>query len=127
MSLTRSPRCLTSTPRLWAVKNEEHRKARDFVYGTWARLKTFDDVRAHLPRAKEAFDVCKAAGDRLTPQKLALAANAAADILLKTVEELEKSMVEEDKITLKQVQKVSQDLQTFLKDLNTFVRPEEKK
>jgi hypothetical protein len=112
----------------WKLKGEEHRKARAFAYGGWAGVKTFEDVRTNLPRAREAFDTCKAVGDRLTALKLTLVASTTAtDIVAKKVEELENSQADEDKPVLKQVQQVADELQTLIKDLSAFVRPESEK
>ena len=99
----------------WEFKSPEHREARKFVYGPWARLKTLDDVRTGLPKAKEALETCKQVGDKLTPIKLLNAAASATEILEKEFEELKKSESEFDKINLQQVQKLIEDLQALIK------------
>jgi hypothetical protein len=111
----------------WKIKTAEQQQARDFAYGPWARVKTFEDVRTNLPKAREALDACKRAGDRLTALKLFLAATAAADVMVKVVEELEKSDSDVDRtVNLGQAQKVTEELQAFIKDVSGYVRPEER-
>jgi tetratricopeptide (TPR) repeat protein len=115
---------LAELTEAWKVKGEEHGKARAFTYGGGAQVKTFEDVRDNLPRAREAYAACRAAGDRLTPLKLLLVASTTAtEILTKRAEELEASMADEDKVALKQVQQVGEELQAFIKELSAFVRP----
>ncbi len=112
----------------WELKGEEHRKAREFAYGPWANVKSFEDVRTRLPEAREALAACKTVGDMLTAHKLYLVASTAVtDAVVKTVEELEKSQLDEDKIRLKLAEQVSQELQGFIKEAGAFVREGEKK
>ncbi|HEY1381495.1 MAG TPA: hypothetical protein VGF55_32140, partial [Gemmataceae bacterium] len=111
----------------WKVKTPEQGQARAFAYGPWARVKTAEDVRTNLPKAREALEACKQAGDRLTALKLFLAATAAADVMVKAVEELEKSESDLDRtVNLAQAQKVTEELQAFIKDVDGFVRAAEK-
>jgi hypothetical protein len=114
---------LDELKKAWELKGEDHRKAREYAYGGWAAVKTVEDVRAQLPKAREAFEVCRNAGDRLTALKLFLVASTTAtDIVVQRSEELTNSQSDEDKVNLKQVQKVSDDLQSFIKDLSAFVQ-----
>jgi tetratricopeptide (TPR) repeat protein len=111
----------------WKIKTPEQGQARAFAYGPWARVKTAEDVRTNLPKAREALEACKQAGDRLTALKLFLAATAAADVMVKAVEELEKSESDIDRtVNLAQAQKVTEELQAFIKDVSGFIRSEEK-
>ena len=104
---------------------EDHAAARAFAYGPWAKVRTIEDVRTNLAKAREALDTCKRVGDWLTPRKLLLASAAAAEVVVKAVEEVEKSESDVDKINLPQYQQLNTDLQTFIKDVSAFV--EEKK
>jgi hypothetical protein len=104
----------------WKIKGEDHRHAREFIYGTWAEMKTVDDLRANLPKARAAFDVCKQAGDRLTPQKLLLAATQAASIMAKAVADIDKDS-DADKLNLKPLQQLNDELRAFIKDVHAFV------
>lgn len=111
----------------WKIKGPDHKAARTFVYGAWTRMKTAEDVRTNLPKAREALEACKQAGDRLTPQKLLHASTGPVDLLEKEFEQLKNGESDSDKINLKQVQKLIEDLQAFLKDVSAYVRPDEKK
>lgn len=111
----------------WAIKSEEHQAARAFAYNEWAKSATFDDVRSRLPKARDKFEVCRAAGDKLTALKFSLVAANAAEIIVRTVEELEQSQTDSDKVNLKAARELSKELQAFLADLSKFVRSEEKK
>jgi serine/threonine protein kinase len=56
--------------RRWAMKSDEHRKAREFIYGTWARAEDVAAMKENLPAARKAFLLCREAGDVLTVRKL---------------------------------------------------------
>ena len=71
----------------WKIKSDEHRRAREFVYNQWTTVRTVDDVKANLPKAREALETCKQVGDKLTPLKLLLAAPAIANVMTKAVED----------------------------------------
>jgi hypothetical protein len=51
----------------WAVKNDDHRKARAFFVQTWPNLKAPADLKDQLPQAQKMLQVCIASSDRLTP------------------------------------------------------------
>jgi tetratricopeptide (TPR) repeat protein len=53
----------------WQTKDDAHVKAREFIYGTWARLEP-SGLKAEIEHASKALAVCRAHGDRLTSQKL---------------------------------------------------------
>jgi tetratricopeptide (TPR) repeat protein len=118
---------LTLLQEQWTIKTEEQRQARRFAYGPWAKLKTLDDVRTNLPKAREALDACKQVGDRLTALKLLNASTAATEVVVKAVEELEKGDSDSDKINLQQAVAVNAEFQAFIKDVSEFVRSEAKK
>jgi tetratricopeptide (TPR) repeat protein len=121
-------RRLVELKAAWELKGEEHRKARTFVYGAWAGLKTYEDVRDNLPKARQAFEVCRGVGDRLTATKLFLVASTTAtNLVLQRAEELGQSQSDGDEINLKQVQAVGSELQALVKDLQAFVPPEPEK
>lgn len=61
---------LTILKREWEIKNDAHRAAREFVYREWIKVKTVTDTEAKLPKAKDALQTLKEAGDELTLYKL---------------------------------------------------------
>jgi tetratricopeptide (TPR) repeat protein len=80
------------------IKDQAHRDARTFAYGGWAAIKTLDDLREALPKARTAFEACQAAGDKLTARKLFLVAiNQATKIV-------EDSQPDDDKDAQQQMQ-----------------------
>jgi tetratricopeptide (TPR) repeat protein len=114
---------LEALEKAWQIQSEEHRRARTFAYGAWAAVRTVDDIHAQLPKARKAFDACRAAGDKLTALKLFLVAtNTATEIVSRRSDELGNSQSDEDKVNLRQVQKVSEDLQALIKDVSAFLR-----
>jgi tetratricopeptide (TPR) repeat protein len=113
--------------RAWQVKNDQHRQARVFVYETWPNMRTVEDVERNLPKAREALAVCKQVGDRLTPLKLMSTFPTTAEIVGKAVDEIAKSETDTDKLNLPRLQKLSEELGAFIKEVHAYVRPEEAK
>jgi tetratricopeptide (TPR) repeat protein len=108
----------------WKIQSDEHRHAREFIYGAWSKVRTVDDIRANLPKAREALATLKQAGDRLTPLKILHGSDALPEILQKAVEEIKNSESEVDKLALPQLQQLKDDLLAFIKDVSAHVRPE---
>lgn len=80
-----------SLEAIWTIKNEEHKKAREFVYAKWPQAKTPSDLKAGLAEARQAFDRCRKENDYLTVQKLALVCFAHANALKKSLDALNKN------------------------------------
>lgn len=107
----------------WQIKSDAHAKARQYAYGPWAKIERIDDVRDRLPEARRMFEVCRDAGDRLTALKFSLVASGpATEIVIRAFEELQQSQADSDKINLKAIAQVRNDLQSFLSDLSKFTR-----
>jgi hypothetical protein len=113
--------------KAWKIKSDEHRRAREFIYGTWSNVHTVDDIRDNLPKAREALATLKQAGDRLTPLKILKGLDAVAEIMKKAVEEVSKSESDVDKLTLPNLQQTNDELQSFIKDVSAYVRQDDKK
>ena len=60
---------LDKLKQAWAPKSKEHAAAQDFICKTWLALDVAE-LPKNLEDAKAALAQCKAADDRLTPQKL---------------------------------------------------------
>lgn len=116
---------LSDLESAWTIRSDEHREARLFAYGAWANVKSVDDIRTCLPKARDALEVCKKVGDKYTALKLLLASTGVAQFLIRTVDEIEKSDSEVDKINLPQLQKFNEELQELIKDIGAFIRPSE--
>ena len=60
---------LDQLKQAWAIKGDKHAQARAFIYQTWPTLDVAG-VQKQMPQAQEALATCRAAGDRLTLQRL---------------------------------------------------------
>jgi hypothetical protein len=109
----------------WKLKDDEHAKAREFIYGPWADMKTVDDIRANLPKARDAFAVCKRDDDRLTPRKLLLVSTNAAEIIAKAEAEINKES-DSDRLNLKPLHQLTGDLSAFIKDVHAYLEAVDK-
>lgn len=113
-----------SLKQAWALKegDAEHAEARNFIWTVWAKLAALQDVRDKLPDARKAFEKCKAVGDRLSVNKMHL---AGVEVATRFADELKKLLdtatEEEDKKTLEVYQKVNEDLQKLLKDVQDWL------
>jgi tetratricopeptide (TPR) repeat protein len=114
----------------WAIKEGDaaHADARKFIYFVWARLGTLQDVRDQLPNARRAFEKCKSVGDRMSINKMQL---ASVEVAAKFGDELKKlidsAMEEEERKTLEMYQKVNEDLQKLLKEMQDYLLAGQKK
>jgi tetratricopeptide (TPR) repeat protein len=118
---------LTDLQNAWEIKSEEHRRARTFAYGNWADTKSFEELRNLLPKARDAFERCRTVGDRLTVLKLFLVAtDTATALVLQRSDELSHSQADEDKLFLKELQRVNEDLAALIKNMRAFVQEGDK-
>ena|GEM_PF-1238220 len=104
---------------LWATKSPEHIAARKFVYETWSRADTLKGIADGIPRARAAFETCKRVGDRLTLNKLLL---AAVDITSR-LEDIGTRVTgdsDSDKALIVEIRKATTDLASLLKDVQDF-------
>ncbi|HEY8504105.1 MAG TPA: hypothetical protein VIL46_05950 [Gemmataceae bacterium] len=106
----------------WAVKDEAHKQAREFVYGTWAKMESYQDLEKHLPEARKAVAKLKEVGDRLTLRKMDLTAVPILTRLEEQTKPLLSSADEEDRATLMQIQKVIQEAGDLMKEVNEFLQ-----
>jgi hypothetical protein len=80
---------LRALKKAWKIPegDEDHARARDFIYNTWPQLDAAG-VKNEVGRALKEFEVCRKRGDRLTPRKLLLTNAAHAANLKKRLEAL---------------------------------------
>ncbi len=105
----------------WQVKDESHRQARDFIYGAWPKYVTASQMKDHMPQARQAFQVCRAAGDRLSPVRLLKANIAHTAQLNKESEGLEPEKNEEDRTKFQTIADVADELKKLTEEVNTFL------
>ena len=116
--------------KAWRMKgaNAAHTKARSFIFETWPKLGALADIRDQLPAARQAFEACKAAHDRLAVNKMHLAAIGVATRFGDELKKLTDSAMDEEELkTLATYQKVNDDLRKLLGDIEIYLLSEQKK
>lgn len=113
---------LTKLQAEWKIKGPEHQTARTFTYGQWSKVKTLDELHAALPKAKEALDALRTAGDKLTGRKLFLVATQAVNVVEQATEEASKLQSDDAKLTLRKAQLVGKDLEALIKAAFEFTK-----
>ena len=98
---------LAALEKAWKVKDDKHHQARQFIYGTWARLDTARKIQDQLARAREAFQTCRKAEDALGLEKLLLASIAHTTTLQKELEALKGQDGEDARDQIKAIEEVA--------------------
>ncbi len=106
----------------WALKGDEHQKARNFLYNDWPQSASAREMQARLPRAREAYEICKGVGDALTPLKLLKVNVALAAKLERENEALRPDEREDDRKTAETIKAVAGDLAKLTNDAREFVK-----
>jgi hypothetical protein len=112
---------LTALHKEWMTKNEEHRKARAFIYEVWP---TLDDVglKDKLSDIKTYEATCKAAGDWRTLTKLFKATEAHAVRMKQELSELKPEINIDDEKQAKVIQEVSKGLVELARDVSEYLK-----
>jgi tetratricopeptide (TPR) repeat protein len=105
----------------WQAKDENHRRARNFIYGAWPNYRTSAEMKAHMDEARKAFQTCRDAGDKLSPVKLLKANIAHTDQLNKEKEGLEPEKNEDDRDKFQTIADVADDLGKLTEGINAFL------
>ncbi|HEV3144147.1 MAG TPA: hypothetical protein VGZ47_09710 [Gemmataceae bacterium] len=101
----------------WAVQNEDHRQARNFVYVELPRVKTLPDVETQLPAARQKLQVLKQANDQFTLQKLQ---NVTLEIQKRLEEAIQKFNASEEAQDMEKnakVKKIAEDFDKFRQEV----------
>jgi hypothetical protein len=104
---------LEALKRAWATKSEVHAKAREFIYQVWPNQQTAAQMKARLEEARQAFQVCKEAGDTLSPRKLLMTFVEHTRRLEQEVETLRPDQKEDDRKTAQTIVDLTKELQKF--------------
>jgi hypothetical protein len=107
---------------IWKEKNEDHRKARDFIYDTWPKQKTARQLLDNVQKANNALDVCIAVKDIYGPQRLLLATLDHADRLSKEYAKLNPRLNALDEETAKEIKEVTEKLDALAQKANDYRR-----
>jgi tetratricopeptide (TPR) repeat protein len=112
----------------WAIKDKGHEEARRFFYDTWPGL-DLPGLKTSMPRAKDMFTRCQAAGDTKTPLKLVLVNVRHATALTKRLEVLRKSPVftEDNNTEIKALVQLAGELQSLQQQAVAVVMGKDKK
>jgi hypothetical protein len=103
----------------WAVKDDAARK---FIYDDWPVLDT-DELKTGVGRARAMLEVCRKAGDKLSPQKLAKVALAHQGKLNQRRAELNPDLNPDDVKAAKEFEGVLDDLAKLLGEVNDVLKP----
>lgn len=101
----------------WEIKSDVHRTARDFVYKDWPLAKTAAETEAKLPKAKEALQTLKQAGDQLTLYKLR---NTLPELVKRITDEVAQSASDssEDSAKKAKLQKFGEEFDKFAQEVD---------
>jgi hypothetical protein len=104
----------------WEPKNEEHKKARYFIYRVWPTLDTAG-MAEQIKKAEEAFEQCKKVSDTVGPRKMQLVNDKHRQRIEKEVSELNPTYnIDDDKPArlikelVPKLQKLDGDIRAFL-------------
>jgi tetratricopeptide (TPR) repeat protein len=105
----------------WEPKNKAHSQARAFIYETWPKLDTVKKVKDNLEKARQAFQTCRDAGDKLSPGKLLLVSIAHTRLLEKELEALKPQDGEDAREKIKSIEEVAGSLEKLLKEVGDYI------
>jgi hypothetical protein len=115
-------RRLGELEKAWAVKDDSHRQARDFIYRKWANAQTAVQVKARLRELHKSFEICREANDHLTPQKLLLLNLGLVAKLEKEAETLHPQDNDDDRRTAQTIVDITQELKKVNDEVRDFSR-----
>ncbi|AMV30353.1 hypothetical protein VT84_38530 [Gemmata sp. SH-PL17] len=104
----------------WKVKDEAHQKARDYLLKTWPTIATIPDFDESLKTIRNAVDVCKKHGDKLTIRKLLIVFEGAVVKLNELVAPLDPAS-EADRKLAKTAESVGKVMAALEQELRKFV------
>ena len=106
--------------RGWAIKDDKHTAARAFVYETWPKLDV-TNLKKNLDAARQAVATLKAAGDRLTLQKMKQAYAKHTASLAAELERLKRNDTDDNRNRAKALAVVSTSLAQMYEEITAFV------
>lgn len=96
----------------------EHEEARGFIDRVWPTLDTMR-LEDNIPKARKAFQKCKAVGDRISLQKLLKGTKGHAERLAKELSELKPDIIIDDVAPAKKLQKVNEQILKLYRDIES--------
>lgn len=108
----------------WKLQGEDHAKARQFIYQTWPNLDLVS-LRLRLGEAQKALEVCKKAGDRLTPRRLVQAYPKHVEVLQKRLAVLRQATNVDSRLEARAFADMAQNLLNLFNDAQAWIARKE--
>jgi len=121
LAKTKEPKLAERLPKLkaaWEPQGDAHRKAREYIYGTWPKLEAPAAMKERLKEAQDALAVCRKAKDPFGPRKLLAVALLHSNQLSQQSEALTPDANEQD---AKDLEEVLGSLAKLIEDAKTAV------
>jgi hypothetical protein len=103
--------------KAWETKDEDLKKARAFIYAVWP-IQDDAGLKAKLGEAQAAFKKCKAAGDKVSLQKLFKATEAHTLRMADELRELKPKINIDDEAQARLIEEVNKELTRLATDIN---------
>lgn len=113
---------LARLEKQWAVKGDEHAKARKFIYETWPKVDGPAQLKDKIDEAEKAFQTCRANNDVLTPRMLLRVNLTHASKLAKRLEALRLADNEDDRREAETLVAVSDQLKKLIEQVTAYLR-----
>ncbi len=113
---------LAALQKAWKTKGEKHEQARQFIYETWPKLPTSRQIQEQLRTAEAALRTCRAAGDRLSVEKLLLSSLSHTTVLQIELDALKKQDDEDARDQIRTIEATAGDLEKLLKEARDFLK-----
>jgi tetratricopeptide (TPR) repeat protein len=110
--------------KAWAIQNEEHRKARDYIYKTWPTLGDPAALKTGVNEARKSLTVCQKYGDALSPQKLLRVIDTHAGNLKKRFATLKPQASEDDRKEGETIVAIAADLKKLHAEVTAYLKAE---
>jgi tetratricopeptide (TPR) repeat protein len=113
---------LVRLKKAWAKQDEKHGKARTYIYKTWPALTDPAKLQEARLEIRWAFEVCKAKGDALSPQKILRTIVKHTDHLKKRLNALGRLSREDDRKEAEIIAEVAKELKKLHKDVADYLK-----
>jgi hypothetical protein len=110
--------------RAWAIPDgdEAHRKARALIYEAWPKAQSPQELEKGLAEVRKAFEVCRRAGDALSPQKILRADVRHSDSLTKRLASLRPRSREDDRKEAAVIARVAEGLKKLHEEVAAYLK-----
>jgi tetratricopeptide (TPR) repeat protein len=108
--------------KAWEIQDDAHRDARGFIYEVWAKIDSTQTLKDNLAKARQSFEKCRAVGDRLSLNKMRLAAADVLKPLIAEIDKLNQSTDPDAAQSLMALKTVSDELEKLLGELSDAVK-----